>query len=149
MEDSVKQVYELAFTIIPTVAEEKIAEEVGAIKRVLEDMKAETISEENPKMMQLAYSMKKKIGTQTHTFSMGFFGWVKFECDTDKIGLLDESMKKNDHVLRHLIIKTVRENTMPAKVFNAQKAEEGVEAQPITAEDEKKIEESIDELVIE
>ena len=149
MEDSRKQVYELGYHIVPLVAEEKLSEEVSAVRRILDDVKAEVIADENPKMLALAYSMEKKIGTEKHIFNNAYFGWIKFECDTDGAKKIDNALNASDRVLRHLLIKTVRENTMPVKTFNAQKAEGEAEAQPITAEDEKKIAETIDELVIE
>lgn len=149
MEDSKKQVYELAYHIAPLVADDKVADEVGVIRRTLDDVKAEIISDENPKMTQLTYSMEKKIGTEKHSFNSVYFGWIKFETDTESAKKIDQAMKDNDHVVRHLLIKTVRENTMPVKSFNPVKAENGEEVAPITAEDEKKIAETIDELVIE
>jgi len=150
MDEKQTQIYEVGYHIVPTVSEEKLGDKVGAIKQVLDGIGASLISEEHPKMIPLAYEIKRRVeGANAEKFNTAYFGWIKFESESTKIAELNEKLDKNDDILRYIVIKTVRENTIYVKTFNAQKGEEEGDGQPITEEDEKKIEESIEELVIE
>jgi ribosomal protein S6 len=93
-------------------SEEKIYE-VEKIKAYLAKEKAIIISEEAPKLRPLAYSIKKAFGGTYKTFDKAYFGFIKFGLGEEgDIKNIDLSMKNNESVLRYLVIKTVRENTM-------------------------------------
>jgi hypothetical protein len=42
----------------------------------------------------------------------GYFGWVKFELEKGSLKLVKKMLDESPDVLRHLIIKTVKENTL-------------------------------------
>lgn len=146
-------VYEVGYHIVPAVSPETLPKEVDAIKAFLEKQGATVISEESPKTRVLAYPMVKVVGQNRHTYDTAHFGWIKFEAPKDAAAEVEKFFQANEKVLRHLLIKTVRENTLyGAKVLPQ---EEGVkdeeakdaskEAKPIaSAEDMDK---SIDKLV--
>jgi hypothetical protein len=43
---------------------------------------------------------------------MAYFGWIKFEALAEKSITIGEAFKNNSSILRYILIKTVRENTM-------------------------------------
>lgn len=49
-------------------------------------------------------------GKQTQ-YATAYFGWIKFEMDSKEASLLEDEMKANTQVLRHILIKTTREET--------------------------------------
>lgn len=149
-------VYEVAFHIVPTVSPENLPKEVEAIKAVLGAQKATIISEEMPKLRSLAYQMVKVIGPTHHKFDTAYFGWIKFEGSKDTVIELDKALKLSDKIIRYLIIKTVRENTIygPKIMALEKKDSQETSAKPekIEAEVPKQttedLDKSIDKLVV-
>ena len=150
-----EKIYEIGYHVISSVAEENIPAEVEKIKAVLNKEKAEIVSEENPKLRPLAYSIKKAFGGQYKTFDKAYFGWVKFVLpEGGDIAKIEKVLKGSDTVLRYLIVKTIRENTMYSPkitVFSDKEAKikhvavkEEKEVKPVSIEE---IDKSIDELV--
>jgi ribosomal protein S6 len=110
-------VYEVAFHIVPTVSPEKLPAELDAVKAILGGVGATIISEEAPKLRPLAYTMVKVVGPNRHKFDTAYFGWVKFEADASAVAEVKKAMDASDKVIRHLIVKTVRENTLYGEKF--------------------------------
>ena len=158
--NSEEKIYEVGYHIISSVSEEQIPAEVEKIKGYLAKEKAIIISEEAPKLRPLAYSIKKAFSGIYKTFDKAYFGFIKFELGEEgDITKIDALMKNNESVLRYIVIKTVRENTMyspkitvfsdkDAKIktnFKIDKAEKAIE-KPASIEE---IDKSIDELIKE
>ena len=147
-------VYEVGYIMVPTIAEENLGAEVTEFKDTLTKEGAVFISEEYPKMLELAYEMSRSINNKKQKFSYGYFGWVKFECTTVQAKVIKDMLDKNEKLVRYLLIKTVRESTMSSRrSFNrpdgakrkvAPKAEEVAEQI-----DETTIDKEIDALVVE
>lgn len=112
--ESLQRIYEVGFHIVPGVSEDKIWAKVSAIKENLDRIKAVVVSEEAPRMRALSYAIQKSIGGRYQNFSQAYFGWIKFEADAAGVFLFKEALEKNENILRFLIVKTVRENTMTA-----------------------------------
>ena len=110
-------VYEVGYHLVPTIPEENLGEEVTALKDLLADKGASFISDEYPKLMELAYEMTRSIANKKQKFSTAYFGWVKFECSPDQAKVIKELLDKNEKLVRYLLIKTVRENTISQKKF--------------------------------
>ena len=152
-EDS--KVYEIGFHIAPIVGDEKVAYEVSLIKSALENIKAEVIGEDFPRLRVLAYSLSKAIGGSKKTFKEAYFGWIKFEAGASEVASLNKEIEKLENILRFLIIKTVKENTLYGNKFQTRpegrtKKEDGVKEEvskePLNPEEMDK---TIDKLVIE
>lgn len=145
-------VYEVGYIMVPTIAEENLGGEVTSFKDTLSGMGATFISDEYPKMIELAYEMSRSIQNKKQKFSYGYFGWVKFECTTESAKAIKDMLDKNEKLVRYLFIKTVRESTMSvkrpygktdgAKRRSSQKTEETL---PIN---EETIDKEIDALVV-
>lgn len=111
--NSEEKIYEVGYHLLSSIAEENVPAEVEKIKAFLSKENAVIISEEAPKLRPLAYSIKKAFGGSYKVFDKAYFGFIKFELGEDAdIRNIDLAMKNNESVLRYIVIKTVRENTM-------------------------------------
>lgn len=150
------KIYELAYLFVPTIPEENIAAQAGNLKEMLAGLGAVSIGEDFPKLIPLAYQMEKTISNKKQKFDSGYFGWIKFELDPENAVKLDEDLRRKENILRFMIIKTVRENTMSRKTPAVRESRErrtvkqengevaSGEAAPINKEEvDKKIEELV------
>jgi ribosomal protein S6 len=154
------QIYEVGFHILSTIPEEKLQEVVSKLEHSITQNGGLIISEEFPKMRILSYEIKKRVETKNVSFNKAYFGWIKFEIEAAVVGKIKEDIANNENVLRFIIIKTVKENTMQAfkspmlaKENNRDetpKVSKDVSAQTEKVEiSEEEIDKSIDELVID
>lgn len=158
-----KMVYEIGYLIVPSVAEEKLEDEVKALFKILNGAGAAVIAEEMPHKEQLAYTMRKKtVSGAYEKFDSAYFGWVKFEVGPDAIGDIKRLFEKHATLLRMLVLSTVKENTYLGKrasaiaaSFSAKteggeiKADEKpeVKKEPTTPASIEEMDKSIDEMV--
>ncbi len=153
-------VYEASFLLVPTLSAEQVPGKVSAIKEALVSFGATIISDEDPVLIDLAYPMVKVVQTNRFKANEGYFGWVKFELGKDAVKLVKKMLDESPDVLRHLIIKTVRENTLlngkmklksedKAKKFD-DKEEDFEEAVDASVDDSvsEEVEKSADEAVV-
>ncbi len=106
------RVYELAFHLLPTIAEADVPVRFSELKSTIEKQGGTFISEDAPKLIKLAYKIAKTIKAEKKHYNDAYFGWVKFTIDPEKLELIEKDLKLYDPMLRYLIIKTVEENTM-------------------------------------
>ena len=110
------------------------------------------IAEELPVFIDLAYTIVKTVDHKNKRFDEAYFGWIKFEGTPSGIAELEEGLKKDENVLRYLVVKTIRENTFIAKKFTGAKVKE-VEEAPVAEEaveevqSEEVLDKAIEELV--
>jgi hypothetical protein len=94
----------------------------------------------------------KVVSNKRATHHASYFGWVKFEVVPAGAKAIDKKLKSEDNILRFILVKTVRENTMvPKKVLQQKRGEEGrveekVEEKPVLTEAE--MDKTIEDLVI-
>lgn len=152
------QVYELGYHIVPTIPEEHVPEEVTKIRDIIEKKKGIVIADEHPRHTKLAYEMTKMIANKKYKYNEGYFGWIKFQMEPQAAVALKKDLDDNDNVIRFLLIKTVKENTMsPKKVLSpgvSAKAKPVSEGSGVKKEDAKpvskeELDKTIDELVVE
>jgi len=154
MSKSDKTIYEIGYNLIPTISEEEVAKEVGKIKEKIASLEGAVISDEYPNQIKLAYEMTKEIDNKNVRFSSAYFGWIKFEMDAENVAEIKKMADSDLNVLRYIIIKTVRENTMytpkiakPVRRSSSEDIVAGdVEVLPI---DEKAVDAKIDEMLEE
>lgn len=118
-EETVKntEVYEVGYLLVPTLEEDKVPSTYSGMKDVIASLGGELISDEMPKLIGLAYEMGKVISNVRQKFNTAYFGWVKFDMDKAKIGELKNKLDLDPNIIRFLITKTVRENTMSTKRY--------------------------------
>ena len=116
------RIYELGYHLVPTIAEENIQAASKAVRGMVERISKEIIAEENPVFIDLAYTIVKTVDHKNKRFDNAYFGWIKFEGEPAGIAELEEGLKKDENVLRYMIVKTLREDTFIAKTFTAVKS---------------------------
>lgn len=154
-----ERIFEIGYHIISSVAEENIPQEVAKVKEYLAKENAVIISEEAPKLRPLAYPIKKAAGGLYKTYDKAYFGFIKFELpEGGDIVKIDEKLKANENILRYIVVKTVRENTMYSPkitVFSDKEAKikiptakaEKVEKVAETSASTEEIDASLEELI--
>lgn len=144
-------IYEVGYIMLPSIAEENLGEEVTVFKDMFSENGASFISDEYPKLIELAYEMTRSINNKKQKFSYGYFGWVKFECTTAQAKIIKDILDKNEKLVRYLMIKTVRESTMSVKRVYKQ---DGAKRRPVQKHEEslpineETIDKEIDALVV-
>ncbi len=150
------QVYELGYHIVSTVAEENVPQEVLNLKAVVLQDGGSLVSLGEPKLINLTYSMTKSVADIKKTFDTAYFGWIKFETKSELMPIIKKAVDQNPLILRYLLIKTVRENTLyiPKLTVRAPEKEAPKVKRSIKTGEKKAtsladIDKSIDELVAE
>jgi len=148
------RVYEVGYLLAPTISEGEVLAVYGFLKELVASFGGEIISDEMPKIIGLAYTMSKVLQNVRHKFDMAYFGWIKFSTDPEKVLELKKKLDLDPNVIRFLIMKTVKENTIATKRFAhretyrrlpvVKKKEEAESAVPINKEE---IDKEIDAMV--
>src|SRR6185503_1731978 len=116
-EETGSRIYEVVFLLVPTLAEEEVPAAFGNIKEVVASFGGAVISDEIPRNITLAYTMSKVISNVRSKFNSAYFGWVKFEMDAEKVLEMKKKLDLDPQIIRFLILKTVKENTIAARRF--------------------------------
>jgi ribosomal protein S6 len=151
-----RQIYEIGYHLLPTVEEPHVPAEAVNLKSIVEENGGSVISEEMPKMTPLAFVISKNIESKKQNFNKAYFGWIKFEAEPSRLKYIKNKADNLASVLRFIIIKTVREDTLHVPKIPMFKKENNVSKEPKgddLAEKPKassaEIDKSIDDLVIE
>jgi len=155
IEKSESRVYELGYLLVPTIAPEDVPKSYGNLKELISSFGGEFIADEMPKAIPLAYTMEKDTANIRSKFTNAYFGWIKFYMDPEKVLELKKKFDLHPDLIRFLILKTVKENTIAAKRYigrdsayrrapGVRKTAEGEEAPPINKEE---IDKEIDAMV--
>ena len=105
-------IYEVSYLLLPSLALEQVSGALLPLEKTIKELGGELVFSENPVLVDLAYPMTKVVQTTRHKCSQGYFGWMKFEMDVDGIKEVKKNLDMDENILRYLIIKTVRENTL-------------------------------------
>lgn len=154
--ESNPRIYELGFLLVPTISEETVLGEGSRLKGVIESCGGLLISDENPKSISLAYEMDRRVAGKKKIFNTAYFAWIKFHGDPSGVALLKKNLEGDETVLRFMIIKTVKENTLIQKrpTFIRGKKKDTVDAkgekpkEDTTPVSEAELDKTIEELVI-
>ena len=153
------KVYELGYLLVPSIGDAALAKEEATLKDFFASRGGELISSESPVMIDLAYTMLKVVHTDREKAKQAYFGWMKYEIETDQIVDIKKALDARASVLRYLLVKTVRENTLLEGAMTLGKEEKKKFARlsddgEVMAEDDAPVEgaieldKSIDDLVI-
>ena len=152
--DSVKA-YEVAYLLTPLLPEERAAEVSQLlIADQLTAAGGRVISSDAPKMIPLAYPIKKVVEHKSSLFREAYFGWTRFEAPAEFAPALIENLKKAPEVVRSLVIALPKEALRevvkrPRRVPTAAVTPEG--ESPVTGAvplDEAVLDTKIDELLV-
>src|SRR3989338_8100778 len=135
---SPSRIYEIGYTKGPTVKEEDVEKTVGSIRSEIKKARGSFIAEGAPSLMRLAYHMSVREGEKRLLHDRGYFGWIKIEGDISVAPLLEETLKKNENVMRFIVFRTVREDTrakMKAPTLREVKRTDTIKTTPRRAEE--------------
>lgn len=104
--DADSRVYELGFHVVPQVGEDGLAKEMDTLRAMFDTKGVKIMSEEWPQLMTLAYPLVRDISRTRHTCSTAYFGWFVFEALPHHAHAIKEEMRRNEHILRYLLVKT-------------------------------------------
>lgn len=117
--------YEVGYHIVPVVSIENLSGEVEKIKNFIAKKEVVVVSEEFPKMRELAYPISKIVNGTKRNFNTAYFGWIKFDAGETSVEEIKKFFDENENILRFIIINTVRENTIfSSNLFGSEKKEE-------------------------
>lgn len=136
MEKGTGRVYELGYHFVPTMDEETVIKEASALRAMIEAKGGTIVSEELPREFALAYEMEKDIANKKNKFTNSFFGWVKFEIDPSVAEAMNKELMRDDRIIRYLLIKTVKENTIASKRVST-RTEGGVKRKYVAKRDDE------------
>ncbi len=156
------KVYELSYIFVPTISDDRALVEEKVLADFFTQNGGDMISSEHPVLIDLTYPMLKVIHTHREKCFKGHFGWMKFEIETEAIAAVKKLLDAHESVVRYLLVKTVRENTLLTgkmtlvKEERTRKSPQAVVEEEIVAEVEvdvapvnpEELDKSIDELVI-
>jgi small subunit ribosomal protein S6 len=103
------RVYEVSYIFVDTLDDEEAVSKANALKESIATLGGSFIAEETPYLRELAYEMVRVIKNQNNRFNQGYFGWIKTEIDPSKIALVDKTLKLDEDIIRHLVLKADRE----------------------------------------
>jgi ribosomal protein S6 len=100
--------YELAFHVLPTVAEGEVAETAAAIQSLIESAGGTITQTEAPKRFDLAYEIVKYLEGRNRKFTSAYFGWTRFMLEPSKLADINEHVEAMPKLLRHLTIRLTK-----------------------------------------
>lgn len=129
-------IYEVGYLLVPTIPEENISVIYGNLKELVSVFGGRMISDEIPTMIPLSYIMQKTVQNIRNKYDTAYFGWMKFFMDSEKILELKKKLDLDPNIIRFLIIKTVKENTISAKRFTSTHKDISHKRTPMTKSNE-------------
>lgn len=160
VEPGESKVYELGFHLSPAVPASEVSAEIEKIKAKIAEFGGTFIAFGDTVLTALAYPMSYLLAGKKQIVNQAHFSWVKFDLDRSKIIELKNFLDQFPHLVRFILVNTVRESTMPAKKSVILKAtitpeeakesvilvnEEVADKPPVT---EAELDKTIEELVI-
>ena len=100
--------YELAFHILPTVAEGEVQAIFDRIKAAIVTAGGEVTNEELPARFDLAYEIVQYLEGRNRKFKSAHFGWVRFDLEADKVAEVIEMVEGTKDIMRHLLIRLTK-----------------------------------------
>lgn len=110
-QETVSRIYEVGYHISPSVKEEDLESIVSSIRSIIEKAGGSFIAEGAPSLTKLSYEISAIEGGKRVEWDRAYFGWLKFEAPVAASIELDRALKADAQVLRHIVFKTVREET--------------------------------------
>jgi len=127
------QVYELGYLVLPSIAEDSLADVVSTLQGIVRKSGGVEIASEDPLKFDLAYTMSKVVGARKYVVNEAYIGWMKFEVEPSEVVAIKTAVEALDEILRCLLIKAPRESVFTFAA--AQKAlEEAEKAAEMPAE---------------
>lgn len=165
MDTDERRVYELGYHMVSTLSEESLQSELTSLRDAIKKLGGSFIMEGEPALIDLAYAMYVNEGGANTAYDKAYFGWIKFDMEPAQVTHLEKEVLGADkNILRHLLFKTVAEDTRAEikleqltevktseTIAKAPKAESRVEDSVLSTEEkaanEAELDETIDKLL--
>lgn len=108
MDEKEVQSYELAFHVLPTIAEGEVSSVFEAIKDVIKKEGGEIFDEEAPERFELAYEVVTHIEGKNRAFTSAYFGWLRFKATGAHAVAVNAEVDHNNMILRHILLRLTR-----------------------------------------
>ncbi len=100
--------YELAYHVLPTVAEGEVSAITAELKALITGAKGEIFDEETAERFELAYEIEKYLEGRYRSFGSAYFGWVRFRLDPASLATLMEEVDAHKSILRTLVVRLTK-----------------------------------------
>jgi ribosomal protein S6 len=131
--------YELAFHVLPTVAEGEVADVFASLKASIEAAGGTLTTEESPKRFDLAYEIVKYLEGRNRKFTSAYFGWIRFTMEPAKVEEVNEALEGVNQLLRHLLIRLTKAEEENTFMFH-----EALEESQVAVEVDEEVKEKVD-----
>ena len=119
--------YELAFHVLPTVAEGEVVAVFSTLKDIITKHGGELTLEEAPARFDLAYEIVRYLEGRNRKFTSAYFGWVRFTIAPSEIDMISEAVTATPELLRHILIKLTKNEEAHPFYFHEALEETAVE----------------------
>ncbi len=109
------RVYELGYLVMPSLSEGDLGNKRDALVALITRYEGIVVDEGQPVLIDLAYEMDKVIKNKRQKYQQAFFGWIKFDLVPEAIEALTKEIDAEEELIRSIVIKTVRENTLTSE----------------------------------
>lgn len=100
--------YELAYHILPTVAEGEVTTVADELKALVAKAGGKVLDEEAAERFELAYEIDKYLEGRYRKFTSAYFGWIRFELAPAALAGLTEAVEEHKLLLRTLLVRLTK-----------------------------------------
>ncbi len=100
--------YELAYHILPTVAEGEVTAVTEELKALVAKAGGKVTDEEAAERFELAYEIDKYLEGRYRKFTSAYFGWVRFELTPSALTAFTEAVDEHKSLLRFLLVRLTK-----------------------------------------
>jgi ribosomal protein S6 len=112
--------YELAYHILPTVAEGEVMTVENELKDLITKAGGEVFDTEAALRFELAYEIDKYLEGRYRKFSSAYFGWTRFKLSPSALTELTAHIDEHKQLLRFLLVRLTKvEEANPFKFHEA------------------------------
>jgi ribosomal protein S6 len=101
--------YELAFHLLPTVAEEEVKTLESELQSLITNAGGTVGLTEAAQRFDLAYELTKMIDGKYRRFETAYFGWIRFTALPESVEALMQEVEAMPAVLRSLLVRLTRQ----------------------------------------
>jgi len=115
--------YELAFHILPTVAEGEVEGIFDTLKKHITQAGGQVFDTEAPERFDLAYEVVRYLEGRNRGFNSAYFGWIRFHLEPRALEAVSELVEAQKDLLRYLLIRLTKEEEQAPFRFHEALAE--------------------------
>jgi ribosomal protein S6 len=100
--------YELAYHVLPTVAEGEVDTVEAELKALIEKVGGQVFDQEEAERFELAYEIEKYLEGRYRRFGSAYFGWIRFRVAPSAIAAINEELDAHKALLRTLTTRLTK-----------------------------------------